>query len=470
MPQNYYEMDPPDQLAIMEGEAQNANALMAKGDLWTKAKEQLTTAREGFNTATKNIKPHWKDGAHDAFDASAEQTKLPLNTWVENFGTTDPGAPMRALAIEIPKAIEFVRTNTNEWNTLWYLQFDDMLGNAVEKMEQLKRDNGRRMSDLDVLYQEARTQVEKNGSGPPFKGLTPEALTEVNTQEKKPGGPGGPGGQTPTGQSPTGQQPGGEQPGGEQPGGEQPGGEQPGGEQPGGEQPGGEQPGGGEQPPGGGGAEPPTGEMPGGGEEMPEIPQPELPDPSLSGGLGNAPTVPPNISTPPPTPHLPGGGPSIGGGGGGGIGGFGGGIGGAGGGAAAAKLPAGLRNPGVTPPAGFAPTVAGLPGTASGAPAGGAGGMPMMPPMGGMGAVGGGAGGGPPGSGAAQRTATGRGKRRDDGRTPGLPAMLGGRATTHTDQARTETSRASDAPTTTNVIDEDLWQVSGQRQTRHLGY
>jgi hypothetical protein len=89
--------------------------------------------------------------------------------------------------------------------------------------------------------------------------------------------------------------------------------------------------------------------------------------------------------------------------------------------------------------------------------------------MGGMGA-GGGAGGGAPGSGAAQRAATGRGKRRDDGKTPGMPTMLGGRATTHRDQDRTEPTRVSDVPTTTTVIDEDLWEVADRHQTRRLGY
>jgi hypothetical protein len=212
---------------------------------------------------------------------------------------------------------------------------------------------------------------------------------------------------------------------------------------------------------------------------MPEIPEPVLPDPSLSGGLGNAPTVPPNLSPSlsSPPPNIGGGLPPMGGGGGiggGGIGalgagGFGGGAGGgvgggAGGTAGKATMPVGLRNPGVAPP-GIAPAVAGLP-TPGGAGAAGAGAIPpMMPPMGGMGA--GGAGGGIPGPGNAQRAVTGKGKRRNDGRTPGMPAALGGRAATYREPDRQE-PQVQDIPTGT-VIDEDLWQVTETRQP-HLGY
>ncbi len=210
---------------------------------------------------------------------------------------------------------------------------------------------------------------------------------------------------------------------------------------------------------------------------MQDIPGVDLPpDPGLSGGLGSAPVLPPNTTV--PSPNIPGAGlppmggaglgGGVGGGVGGGFGGFGGGgvAGGAGGTDAKAPLAVGLRNPGVTPP-GLAPTVSGLP--AAGGAASGTGAIPpMMPPMGGMGAGGMGAG-SSPGSGAAQRAVTGRGKRRNDGRTPGLPAMLGGRATTHREPEKPDPGRTSDTPTRTTIIDEDLWQVPDNRQT-HLGY
>jgi hypothetical protein len=86
---------------------------------------------------------------------------------------------------------------------------------------------------------------------------------------------------------------------------------------------------------------------------------------------------------------------------------------------------------------------------------------PMMPPMGGVGA---GSGGGPgQAPGAARQSPTGR-RRGPDNPTPGLPALLSGKAGKANPQAiparsRPSRSREADLPTTVELIDEDLWQV-----------
>jgi hypothetical protein len=83
----------------------------------------------------------------------------------------------------------------------------------------------------------------------------------------------------------------------------------------------------------------------------------------------------------------------------------------------------------------------------------------MVPPMAGAGAGMAGRGGGP-GSGAATRPGP---ARRRDGRTPGLPAVLSGKAGKANPDAftvrRRQAAAESDIPTTVQLIDEDLWQV-----------
>ena len=99
----------------------------------------------------------------------------------------------------------------------------------------------------------------------------------------------------------------------------------------------------------------------------------------------------------------------------------------------------------------------------------------MMPPMGGHGGgMGGEGGGGQPGSGAAKRPTTNKGKRRDDG-TPGLPSMLAGRSESPYAPAYPTVSTPvseADVPSTLDIIDEDLWQLtdssSADRPARRL--
>jgi hypothetical protein len=87
---------------------------------------------------------------------------------------------------------------------------------------------------------------------------------------------------------------------------------------------------------------------------------------------------------------------------------------------------------------------------------------PMMPPMMGAGAPGAG-GGGKPGSGATRRPPAGRG--RATASTPGLPALLSGKAgrTEATPvpvrSHRERTDRTVEPPIAVQVVDEDLWRV-----------
>jgi hypothetical protein len=109
-------------------------------------------------------------------------------------------------------------------------------------------------------------------------------------------------------------------------------------------------------------------------------------------------------------------------------------------------------------PSATAPQLSGAPTTVS--PAGGAVPPMMPPPM--MGGAGAGQGGGRPGSGAARRPPAGRGPTPTP--TPGLPALLSGKAgrlTTGATPLRTRPSTVEReaSPLAVGVVDEDLWRV-----------
>jgi hypothetical protein len=83
---------------------------------------------------------------------------------------------------------------------------------------------------------------------------------------------------------------------------------------------------------------------------------------------------------------------------------------------------------------------------------------PMMPPMGGAGMGPGGGGGPRPGSGATQRQ--GGRPRGGPAGTPGLPALLQGKAgKKDASFAMRPRQREEAAPATVQLIDEDMWQV-----------
>ncbi|MFC6022180.1 hypothetical protein ACFP2T_39240 [Plantactinospora solaniradicis] len=153
--------------------------------------------------------------------------------------------------------------------------------------------------------------------------------------------------------------------------------------------------------------------------------------------------------------------------GGGGVGGIGGaGIGGGGAGIGPAAIPQAASPVGAPaqvapsgPPPAWPSAVPTGAATAAGTPMM----PPMMPPMAGAGA--GGATGTGPGPGAARSSATGRG-RGSQNPTPGMPAMLTGKAgkgNPHPVPPRARRIRETDAPATVELIDEDLWQVGEQR-------
>jgi hypothetical protein len=447
------------QADLMAKEVLVIDALNSKATMWTKAHTEITQASSSVGSATDALEPHWPDQAGDGFIVRTRNGKKTLDTWARNIESTNVSKALTDLGQLVFNTNEGVLDNLRKAQEALAKavvapgQDAAAVKAAIEKPYQDA--NGQLMDTLDKDYLAKAAVLRAAASGPEFE------KADANPTAR-------PGGAAPGGESPGGGDQGQQdsaQQGGEQAGG----GEEAGGAQAGGDQAGGADAGAGGA--GGAGGEPPvTG----------------LDDPSLSGGLGAAPTVPPvnfppNI--PPPVTSVPGGGglglplvPSAGfgigvRGGGGGVGGggripgvnFGAGPTGAGSNTiAAAATPV---QPPTTPVQAAAPVTPGLATQIGGAPGGPGGGMPMMPPMGGagMGAAAGGGSGGGPGPGGVQRPGNGRRRDRDGGPTPGMPVALSGKAGRFDPHAFSVRSRAVESehdPSTVQLIDEDLWQVS----------
>lgn len=468
------------QLDTINQEVSNKNALSAKGAMWQKAYQELAEAGRSLSGATNTIAPEWNDGAGTKFVAVSRRTLAQLDTWAQNIDGAKPHDKIYLVANTLPTTQQIVQ---EQWKlaqeALAAAQANAAAAYAAQGIGSpglseadvnaivlpFQQEAGRAMNLLGGYYEDAAWAVTAASGGEPMS--NPQA--PMNTSPMS---------------SPSTSSPGGAPPGGAPPGGAAPGGAAPGGAAPGGAAPGGAAPGG--APPGAAGG-----------------------DPSLAGGLtGGAPpstpTLPPGLGTTPPAvppggpgtvpPFIPpvgglGGAPRPGGFGGGGFGGGGGGgsrVPGVGLGGGASGAQTSIPAAGATVSAPTQPTQAGAPAIPQGpttgggtTAAGGAGGVPpMMPPMGGMGAGMGGGGGTGPGSGAAQRPVNGR--PRGDGRTPGLPPVLSGKAGKADANGFAVRGRRStvetDVPTTVQLIDEDLWQVgdrpatpAGERAGRRAG-
>lgn len=406
------------QLATIQADVGAVSTLKSMAELWGKAATELRKASGDFQSATNQIEPNWTDDSGANFVSSSRESNKTIDTWAQNIASSQAQSKIDQVAGEIPGTAAAVQKVVDQYNAA--LATAAVLGISAEELELLFRPiAGAEMNKLAGTYQQATDAVSKARGGS-WQGLQSDHAGARSVDDVQ-----GMGIDVPVGPQGTGL---------------------------GGADGAGELPGAGGQD--GAGGEDGLGQLPGLGQ-----------DPSLSGGLGGAPVAPPALPPVAPPiaapvapglpvggmpPMMPGGFAGRGGGGGGGPR-----IPGVrlGGGGPVGAQP--VNSPAAPTPA-SAPTVAAL---TSGTPATGsatAGVPPMMPPMGaGMGA-GGARGGGIPGPGLARR------KRRDgdddEPPTPGLPAVLSGKAGLpdafrFSSAQRTET----DAPGTVQLIDEDLW-------------
>lgn len=431
MASGYGAMELQAQVELMRQENTAATAVTAKAQMWKAAQSELGQAGESMGKATDAIEPNWTDQAGTKFVGNTRNAKSVVDTWVRNIETSKPDAALDAVAKGIGDTFKVVQENQQKaQQALAAAQAAAPGGNAAALKEQIEKPfreaNGQAMDQLDTLWDAAASAVQGAAGG---AGGQQQALSSA-------GGGGGAGGGGAGGGA-----------GGPGAGGGAQG-----------------QQGAGQQ---GAGA----GAQQGAGAENGAATQ----DPSLSGGLGAAPAAPPSVppaATPtvppsvPPTipPTIP---PTVPPGAGvvpgtgvspGRVGAIPGVV-----GPGASTIPAAaapISGP-VVPTAGAAPTTtpaAATPPT-SGTAVGGGAIPPMVPPMG---AAGAGMGGRTGGAGSGAVTRPGQARRRD-GRTPGLPAVLSGKAGKANPDAftvrRREAAAESDIPTTVQLIDEDLWRV-----------
>ncbi|WP_406631317.1 WXG100 family type VII secretion target [Amycolatopsis sp. WGS_07] len=422
------------QAAIMKATVPLADVAKQAAEMWQKAKTQLTGASASLQQQLKALEPDWTDEAGGRMQQRGGRSAADIDSW-----TTGIDQAVSALG-ELAGAI----TRTGAW-------FEDMAklleGNPLAELlkQQLAPLGGQQLDTLAKQF-EGATQAVRSTKGNDWSGPLGSGGGGSGSSGGGSGSAGGAAGGGQQGQS-------GSSSGAGQGGGAQ--GEGQSGDQPGGQP--GDQSGGlpGDQ----------SGGLPGDQPRQPGDPQVPYPGegPSLSGlGGAAAPVAPPALPPLPPLsvpPSLPGGMPLPMGG----LGGFGGGVPGVklGGGGPKPPQPAfPVSQQAATLSSGQAPK---LPEAGPPPPPGGngGGGMPIAP-MSGLGGLSGG--GGTPGSGAAQRPPSGRGPRRTN--PPGLPAALRGKSgrtdpSAFAPLARPSRRERADDRTTVEVLDDDLWQVTG---------
>lgn len=391
------------QLAVIQADVGAVGTLRQMADMWGRAAAALEKSNSDFAGATSQLEPNWTDDSGVDFVTNARESGKTIDGWAKNIRDSQAQAKIEQVAGELPPTAKAVRQVVDQYRAL--LPFAAQLGMTPEQLELMFRPlAGAAMNKLAGTYQQATDAVSKARGGN-WQGLAGDH-------------PGGGAVSEEDGRAidvPMAQQ--------------------------------------GMFGAGAQGAGPSAASRV---DVLAGNPVVDVDNPGLSGGLGGAPvapTAPPPVApTPPP---LPVGGMPLGTG----MSGFGGrGV------AGGARVP-GVRLGGPTgaqpvntpaaPAPASAPTVAQLTSATPASSAGTGGVPPMVPPMaGGMG-MRGVAGGGAPGPGLARRTH----RDDDDPPTPGLPAMLSGKAGLPDAFRYTSANRAedSDAPGTVQLIDEDLW-------------
>lgn len=397
------------QHAVIQADVGAVGTLKQMAEMWGKAASELEKSNGDFQTATNQLEPNWTDDSGSNFVSNARESGKTIDTWAKNIRESQAQAKIEQVAGELPGTASAVQKVVDQYKQM--LPFAALLGMTPEQLELLFRPMAAAaMNKLAGTYQEATDAVSKARGGN-WQGLSSDhsGAAPVSSEDGR------------AVDVPMAQQ--------------------------------------------GNFASSSSGDGVGPSSWSSAQVQGEgtvsadSSDPSLSGGLGGAPVAPPSLPpvTPPPAaPALPVGGvpmaPGVPAFGGRGV-------------AGGPRVP-GVRLGGPSQPIGAqpvnspaapapaaAPTVAQLTSPTPVTSTGTAGVPPMVPPM--AGGVGGFAGGGIPGPGLARR------KHRDgddDPPTPGLPAMLSGKAGLP-EAFRFTGARAeeSDAPGTVQLIDEDLW-------------
>ncbi len=420
---DYTGMDIDTQFAHIDSELPNVELLNQKAVMWTKAGAELTSAESNFNTATKNLAPDWQDEVGEEWLESSAASQRTLSTWAQNVTSNNPSAELTGVSQGITQTHRTVSKFKELADALKPLASLPLIGAMVQQiLRQLQQASGTVMNQLAQQYATAGDKVATAGSGVPWEGVSGSissggnhaATFSTTGQLVSPGSAGTSAGSGTDGAA--------------------------------------------------------SAQESAVDSELKSTSDSTTPELSGGGGLAPSPVAPPAPPVTLPATGAPGGmpvAPAFMGAGG----------------RAGGRSGGSVRMPGVSlgrtgpvaipvaaapvnaltgpVPAASAPTPPTLFATPA-APAGGTGGVPpMLPMMGGTGlgmGVGGGAGG--IGTGLARRPSR-RPDEDEDTPTPGLPVVLSGKAAVadpHAFVTRRRPAETSDAPTTVQFIDEDLWR------------
>jgi hypothetical protein len=432
---DYTKIDLATQLEHIASELPSVNVLTQKAAMWTEAGSELGAASQSFASENRTLAPDWTDPLGERWLEVAQAGQRTLDVWDQNVNGNNPAPDLQAVAGAIPPTHDTVLKFKQMADQLQGLASNPLIGAAVQKIIlALQQAAGALMNKLAKDYAAAGDKVAAAGSGDQWQGSA--SVTPGGGYASSDSGDSG---STSDDRSSSGSTSG--------------------------------LVGGGEL---GGQNAAAGGES---GVDSDDESDVDSLSPELSGGGGLAPPSAGPVAPPAPVspvaptatpgaagmPFAPMAGGAVGRG-----------FGGGGGGAVrvpSVAVPRPTHIPVAAPPVNplIAPAPAAAPATpqplvSPPAPVTGMSGMgavpPMMPMMGGA-ALGAGGSTAGVGSGLARRPV--RGTDDEDTPTPGLPAMLSGKAGLADPFAlavRQRGSAAPDAPATVEFIDEDLWRAA----------
>ncbi|MCT2585896.1 hypothetical protein [Actinophytocola gossypii] len=169
---DYTKIDLETQLAHIASELPSAALLSQKAAMWTQAGSSLSSAAQSFGSSTRNLAPDWQDQVGERWLESAEASQRTLTTWDQNVNGNNPSPDLEAVAGAIPPTHETVLRFKKIADQLKPLASNPLVGGAIQAiLLQLQQAAGAIMNKLAKDYAAAGEKVAAAGSGTQWQGI-----------------------------------------------------------------------------------------------------------------------------------------------------------------------------------------------------------------------------------------------------------------------------------------------------------
>jgi hypothetical protein len=169
---DYTKIDLDTQLAHITSELPSVDLLTQKATMWAQAGSELSTASQSFASANRTLAPDWTDELGQRWLEDAEASQQTLTTWEQNVNGNNPSADLQAVAAAIPPTHETVLKFKQIADSLKALASNPVMGAAVQQIIlALQQAAGALMNKLAGDYASAGDKVAAAGAGGAWVGL-----------------------------------------------------------------------------------------------------------------------------------------------------------------------------------------------------------------------------------------------------------------------------------------------------------